>query len=123
LGEELDWPSNVWMGVTVEAEDFVSRVDDLRRTPAAIRFLSCEPLLGSLGPIDLSGIDWVIAGGESGKNHRPVQESWITELRNICVDSGVPFFFKQWGGPTPKSGGRILQGRSWDEYPKALAGK
>ncbi|MFI6407860.1 DUF5131 family protein [Streptomyces sp. NPDC050548] len=117
LGDQLDWPSNVWMGVTVESAEFNWRIKDLRETPANIRFLSCEPLLGPLGAIDLEGIGWVIAGGESGKGHRPIDERWITELRDQCIDTQVPFFFKQWGGVKPKSGGRILQGRTWDEYP------
>ncbi|MFH9992700.1 DUF5131 family protein [Streptomyces virginiae] len=117
IGDELDWPANVWMGVTVEDAEFNYRIDDLRHTPARVRFLSCEPLIGSLGSVDLTSIGWVIAGGESGKGHRPIEEHWVTELRDQCVDSHVPFFFKQWGGATSKSGGRVLQGRTWDEYP------
>lgn len=119
LAETLPWPDNVWMGVSVEDADALSRVDDLRQVPAAVRFLSCEPLLSPLTGIDLDGIDWVIAGGESGRNHRPADAAWVTELRDLCVAAQVPFFFKQWGGRTPKSGGRFLEGRRWDEMPAA----
>ncbi|MFD8891018.1 DUF5131 family protein [Streptomyces sp. NPDC059566] len=121
IGDQLDWPENAWMGVTVEDSEFNYRIDDLRATPACVRFLSCEPLLGPLGPVNLSSIGWVIAGGESGKGYRPVEELWVTELRDQCVEAEVPFFFKQWGGSTPKSGGRVLQGRTWDEYPTPRA--
>ncbi|MFJ6082735.1 DUF5131 family protein [Streptomyces sp. NPDC092369] len=117
LADQFDWPSNVWMGVTVESSEFNWRIDDLRGTPAHVRFLSCEPLIGPLGTIDLGGIGWVIAGGESGKGHRPIQEQWVTSLRDQCVEAEVPFFFKQWGGLTPKSNGRVLEARTWDEYP------
>ncbi|MER6166420.1 DUF5131 family protein [Streptomyces violaceorubidus] len=119
MADQFAWPQNVWMGVTVESAEFTWRVEDLRQVPAHVRFLSCEPLIGPLGPMNLSGIDWVIAGGESGRVHRPIQESWVTELRDQCVNGEVPFFFKQWGGSTPKSGGRMLQGRTWDQYPHA----
>ncbi|WP_316246529.1 phage Gp37/Gp68 family protein [Streptomyces sp. WAC01526] len=119
VADQIDWPENVWMGVTVEAPEFKARIDDLRDTPAFVRFLSCEPLIGNLGTVDLSDIDWVIAGGESGKGHRPIDEGWVISLRDQCSEADVPFFFKQWGGPTPKAGGRTLQGRTWDEYPKA----
>ena len=108
---------NVWLGTSVENARWRVRVDELRETPAAIRFLSCEPLLGPLGELDLLGIDWVIAGGESGPEHRPVKVEWIREIRDQCVDAGVPFLFKQWGGRTSKSGGRELDGRTWDEFP------
>ncbi|MEV7292738.1 phage Gp37/Gp68 family protein [Streptomyces microflavus] len=119
IANQISWPANVWMGVTVESFEFKARIEDLREIPAFVRFLSCEPLIGKLGAVDLSGIGWVIAGGESGKGHRPIEESWVTSLRDQCVEADVPFFFKQWGGPTPKAGGRLLQGRTWDEYPKA----
>lgn len=115
----LDWPSNVWMGVSVEGEKELPRVDDLRQVPAAVRFLSCEPLLGSLKGLDLAGMHWVIAGGESGQRFRPVQEEWVTEIRDACVEAQVAFFFKQWGGRTPKASGRSLHGRTWDEMPMA----
>jgi protein gp37 len=117
IAEKLDWPANVWMGVSIEDDDHVNRADDLRQTPAAVRFLSCEPLLGPLPSLELSGIDWVIAGGESGPNHRVVEEEWITTLRDACTAQDVAFFFKQWGGRTPKAGGRELQGRTWNEMP------
>lgn len=117
LADKLDWPPNLWMGVSVESSDVLVRVDDLRTVPAAVRFLSCEPLLGPLGGLDLDGIGWVIAGGESGPNSRSPEPGWITELRDRCVSDGVPFFFKQWGGRTPKAGGRELDGRLWDELP------
>jgi len=97
------------------------RVDDLRTVPASVRFLSCEPLLGPLGSLVLDGIGWVIAGGESGPNRRPPDPAWITDLRDRCVSSSVPFFFKQWGGRTAKAGGRELEGRVWDELPVLAA--
>jgi len=115
LAGKLDWPPNVWMGVSVEDQTHLYRVDDLREVPAAVRFLSCEPLLGPLTGLDLTGIDWVIAGGESGPGHRPMEEAWVLELRDLCQAHGVPFFFKQWG--TPKAGGRLLEGRTWDQMP------
>lgn len=117
LASRLPWPPNVWMGVSIENNRFVGRADRLREVPSAVRFISAEPLLGPVSALDLSGIDWVIAGGESGPRHRPVQEAWITELRNRCVERRVAFFFKQWGGRTPKAGGRELEGRTWDELP------
>jgi protein gp37 len=120
MADQLEWPPNLWMGVSVENSAQMARVDDLRQVPAAVRFLSCEPLLGPLAGLDLHGIGWVIAGGESGPNHRPVLEEWITEIRDICTAADVPFFFKQWGGRTPKAGGRELVGETWDEMPKRL---
>ena len=117
LAGKLDWPPNVWMGVSVEDQTHLYRVDDLREVPAAVRFLSCEPLLGPLTGLDLTGIDWVIAGGESGPGHRPMDEAWVLELRDLCQAHRVPFFFKQWGGRTPKAGGRLLEGRTWDQMP------
>jgi protein gp37 len=117
IAEHLDWPPNLWMGVSVENADNLDRVDDLRQVPAAVRFLSCEPLLGPLNGIDLTGIGWVIAGGESGPDARPVNPGWIRQLRDISAAAGVPFFFKQWGGRTAKSGGRTLDGATWSEYP------
>lgn len=117
LADQLDWPSNLWMGVSVESAEVLYRVDDLRQVPAAVRFLSCEPLLGPLTGIDLDGIGWVIAGGESGHGYRPVDINWVRELRDGCVAAEVPFFFKQWGGRTPKAAGRMLDGRLWGEMP------
>ncbi|MFJ8997239.1 DUF5131 family protein [Streptomyces sp. NPDC102359] len=122
LAGSLKWPDNVWIGVSVETEDQLSRVDDLRQVPASVRFLSCEPLLGPLPHLDLEGIGWVIVGGESGPRHRPLDEAWVLEIRDKCESSGVPFFFKQWGGRTPKAGGRELQGRLWDNTPSRLTG-
>lgn len=118
IASDLDWPGNLWLGVSVESADLLGRVDDLREIPAAVRFLSCEPLLGPLDGIDLAGIDWVIAGGESGPNHRPIDPAWVLGIRDACVRAGVPFFFKQWGGRTPKAGGRELDGVVWDEMPR-----
>ena len=117
LAERLPWPPNVWMGVSIENRRFVNRADLLRDVPAAVRFISAEPLLGRLEGLDLSDIDWLIAGGESGPRHRRVQIDWIRELRDRCRDEQVAFFFKQWGGRTPKAGGRDLDGRTWDEMP------
>jgi len=108
---------NLWLGTSIEDDDYVARADHLRDTPAAVRFLSLEPLLAPVPSLDLTGIDWVIVGGESGPRHRPVEQHWVTEIRDRCVDAGVPFFFKQWGGLRPKSGGRELEGRTWDEMP------
>lgn len=121
VAPRLEWPSNLWVGVSVETEAELPRVDDLRQVPAAVRFLSCEPLLGPLPGLDLDGVDWVIAGGESGPAHRPLDESWVTGIRDTCLDAGVAFFFKQWGGRTPKAGGRLLNGRTWDQMPIPVA--
>jgi protein gp37 len=108
---------NVWLGVSVEDDRRTDRIPSLRDVPAAVRFLSCEPLLGPLPSLELTGIDWVIVGGESGPNARSMRESWVTDIRDKCLVSGVPFFFKQWGGRTPKAGGRLLAGRPWDQMP------
>jgi protein gp37 len=118
IGPRLDWPANVWMGVSIENRRFVERADYLRQIPSVIRFISAEPLLGPLEGLDLREIDWLIAGGESGPRHRPVKEEWLLELRDHCNDQGVAFFFKQWGGRTPKAGGRELDGREWNEMPR-----
>ncbi len=115
---QLDWHKNIWMGVSVENQNYVHRVDYLRQVPANVRFLSCEPLLGSL-QLDLTGIDWVIVGGESGVKHRPMQLKWAQSIRDQCLEADVAFFFKQWGGRTPKAGGRLLDDKIWDEMPKA----
>jgi protein gp37 len=117
LAPDLPWPENVWMGVSIENRRFVHRANRLRQIPAAVRFISAEPLLGPLEGLSLRGIDWLIAGGESGARHRPVKPEWIRELRDKCVRTGTPFFFKQWGGPTSKSGGRLLESRTWDDMP------
>lgn len=109
-------PSHIWLGASVEDQDAVFRVDQLRDVPASVRFLSCEPLLG---PVDLTldGIHWLIAGGESGIKHRPLSLEWVRSLRDLCIASDVPFFFKQVGGRTPKAGGRLLDGVTWSQYP------
>ncbi len=117
LAPELVWPPNVWMGVSVENEDVLDRVDDLRTVPAAVRFLYCEPLLAPLPNLKLDDIGWVIVGGEYGPRARAIREEWITEIRDQCLKNGVRFFFKQWGGRTPKAGGHVLEGRVWDQMP------
>lgn len=119
LAPSLPWPKNVWMGVSVETANQVWRADELREVPAAVRFISAEPLLGPLDELDLDGIDWLIAGGESGPKHRPVDAEWIEGLRHACGCAGTAFFFKQWGGRTPKAGGRLLGGQTFDEMPTA----
>jgi protein gp37 len=120
MGPSIDWPPNVWMGVSVEREDYTFRIDHLRHAGARIRFLSLEPLLGPLPHLDLNGIDWVIAGGESGPGCRPIREEWVLDLRDQCQRRGVAFFFKQWGGTNKKKSGRLLQGRNWDEMPVTI---
>jgi protein gp37 len=117
----LEWPDNVWMGVSVESSDHVDRIDDLRRTGAKVKFLSLEPLLGPLPGLFLKGIDWAIVGGESGPGARPIEERWILEIRDQCRQAGVAFFFKQWGGRNKKKTGRLLEGRTWDEMPVVSA--
>jgi protein gp37 len=119
LAPDLPWPPNIWMGVSIENRRFVHRADRLRLVPAAIRFISAEPLLGPLDSLDLDGIHWLIAGGESGSQHRPVKAEWLRSLQEKCQQKSVPFFFKQWGGRTSKSGGRTLDGRLWDEMPSS----
>jgi protein gp37 len=111
------FPPHIWIGASVENQDNAFRVDQLRQVPAAVRFLSCEPLLGPL-TLDLTGIHWLIAGGESGPGHRPMQADWVRSLRDQCQEQGVAFHFKQWGGRTPKAGGRELDSRTWDEWPR-----
>jgi protein gp37 len=118
LAPMLPWSPNVWVGVTIENRRFVHRAAYLREVPAAVRFISAEPLLGPLEGLDLTGVDWLIAGGESGPRHRLVREEWVVELRDRCLAEGVAFFFKQWGGLRSKSGGRLLEGRTWDQMPE-----
>jgi protein gp37 len=120
LSESLPWPPNVWMGVSVENQRYAFRTKHLQEVPAAVRFLSIEPMLGPVNA-DLDGIGWVIVGGESGAGARPINADWVRHVREQCVTDGVPFFFKQWGGRTPKAGGRELDGRVWDEMPIGLA--
>ena len=117
LSPAIDWPANVWMGVSVESADYTWRIDHLRSTGAKVRFLSVEPLLGPIPLLDLRNIHWSIVGGESGPGARPMQEEWVIAIRDQCQDVGVPFFFKQWGGVNKKKTGRELQGRTWDEMP------
>jgi protein gp37 len=109
---------NVWLGTSIENNRWVGRADELRETPAAMRFISAEPLLSALPSLNLDGIDWLIVGGESGPGHRPIEVGWVRQLRRMAMDAGTAFFFKQWGGNTPKSGGRELDGRTWDAYPR-----
>ncbi len=116
----LPWAPHIWMGVSVESAKYVYRIDHLRHTAAHIKFLSLEPLLGPLRDLDLGGIGWVIAGGESGPGARPMREEWVLEIRDQCVAANVPFFFKQWGGVNKKRTGRLLEGQAWDEMPKAI---
>ena len=117
LAPRLPWPPNVWQGVSVENVHYAWRIACLQKTFAAIRFLSIEPLLGPIDPLPLAGIHWVIVGGESGPQHRFMDPSWVRGIRDQCLAAGTPFFFKQWGGRTPKSGGRVLDGRLWNEMP------
>ncbi len=119
VADSLSWPANVWMGVSIENRRFVKRADLLREINPAVRFISAEPLLGPLSDLNLEGMDWLIAGGESGARNRPVKAEWIRELRDRCELEGVAFFFKQWGGRTPKAGGRLLDGLTYDAMPIA----
>jgi len=120
-GRRLDWPSNLWMGVSIENAKYRFRIDHLRSVDAAVRFVSAEPLLGSIENLDLDGIHWLIAGGESGPRARPMRQDWVVDLRDQCRAAGVPFFFKQWGGRTPKAGGRNLLGETHDAMPDRAA--
>lgn len=119
FSELLNWTPNIWMGVSVESAQYKFRIDQLRMTGAKVKFLSIEPLIGRIGALDLSGIDWVIVGGESGRGARPMEADWVREVRDQCQDQGVAFFFKQWGGVQKSKTGRLLDGRTWDEMPKA----
>lgn len=118
LSHKLHWTPNIWMGVTVENKDYISRIGDLRYSGANIKFLSLEPLLGPLSNLSLEGIDWVIVGGESGPGARPMKESWVTDIRDQCFKTGTAFFFKQWGGTNKKKNGRVLDGHTWDQVPE-----
>ena len=117
LAGQLPWHDNVWMGISVENKDYTYRIDHLRKVPAAVRFLSVEPLLGPIPKLPLQGIDWVIVGGESGPRCRKIEPQWVQQIRDRCIAQGIPFFFKQWGGTRKKSSGRELDGRTWDEMP------
>jgi protein gp37 len=121
LSKELPWASQIWMGVSVENEKYTSRIEDLRNTQARVKFLSLEPLLGPLRKLDLTGIDWVIVGGESGPGARAMNPQWVADIRDQCLDAGVAFFFKQWGGVQKKKTGRVLDGRTWDGMPAESA--
>jgi protein gp37 len=121
LASRFQWTENIWIGTSIEDMRVARRADQLRRiTQARVRFISAEPLLGPLDELDLSSIDWVIGGGESGAGYRPVDVTWARGLRDRCLNAGVAFFWKQWGGSTAKSGGRLLDDRTWDEYPVSL---
>jgi protein gp37 len=117
MSAQINWPPNVWMGVSVENADYTFRIDHLRQTNAAIKFLSLEPLLGPLHALNLTGIDWMIVGGESGPGARPMPVEWVRDLRDQCHEAGIPFFFKQWSGVFPKRQGRELDGRTYDQFP------
>jgi protein gp37 len=119
MASTLPWPAHIWAGVSVESNEYAWRADFLRRVPAAVRFISAEPLLGPVDQLNLDGIHWVITGGESGVGFRPCSPTWVRGVRDRCIESGVAYFHKQWGGRTPKSGGRLLDGRTWDEFPNA----
>jgi protein gp37 len=120
VGQNLKWPANVWMGVSVEARDYLHRVNHLRSIGAQVKFISFEPLLEGLGKINLQGIHWAIVGGESGPRARTMDKEWVVEIRDECKTAGVPFFFKQWGGTNKKKTGRLLDGKTWDEVPLAF---
>lgn len=117
LAPTLPWPPHIWVGVSVELERYRWRVDHLRQVPAAVRFISAEPLLGPLTQVSLEGIQWVITGGESGPGARPCDPAWVRDLRDRCQSQGIAFFHKQWGGIRPSAGGRMLDGRTWEEFP------
>jgi protein gp37 len=121
LAPSLPWRPHIWVGVSVENNQYAWRVDQLRRVPAQVRFISAEPLLGPIDRVNLAGIQWVITGGESGNRCRPIDEDWVRDVRDRCVSRGTAFFHKQWGGRTPKANGRLLDGRTWDEQPLAIA--
>lgn len=120
LAPKLPWHENIWMGVSIENNDYIHRIDHLRTVPSSIRFLSLEPLLGPLPNLNLSGIDWIIVGGESGPNSRPMKTEWINDILNQCRKNNVPFFFKQWGGINKKKSGRLLNGKIYDEMPPVI---
>jgi protein gp37 len=121
MADRLSWPPNVWMGVSVESQRYLFRLRHLAKVPAAVRFVSFEPLIGPISDPDLSAIHWAIVGGESGNGARPMKIEWARTIRDECNESGIPFFFKQWGGRTPKAGGRELDGRIWSELPEQVA--
>lgn len=116
---QIDWPPNVWMGVSVENNDYMCRIEHLRQTSACVKFVSFEPLIGPILDLNLGGLDWVIVGGESGPGARPIKEEWVLEIRDVCIEKDIPFFFKQWGGKVKKHTGRMLEGKVWNEMPKS----
>ncbi|MCF8011803.1 MAG: phage Gp37/Gp68 family protein [Clostridiales bacterium] len=118
LAAELPWPDNIWIGVTVENQDVINRIHDLKKTGAKVKFISAEPLIENLPGLPLQDIDWVIAGGETGPKARPMHASWVINILNQCSKKNIPFFFKHWGGTNKKKNGRLLYGRTWDEFPK-----
>lgn len=118
LNKKLKWSDNIWMGVSVETDRFVPRISQLKKCDASLKFLSLEPLLGPLEKLPLKGIDWVIVGGESGPGARPMKPVWVRDIRDQCLESNVPFFFKQWGGINKKKSGRVLDKRTWDQVPE-----
>jgi protein gp37 len=120
LSSKIDWPKNLWMGVSIESDSYTYRIDFLKKTNAHIKFLSIEPLLGSIPQVDLCGIDWVIVGGESGPKSRPMKKEWVTEIRDQCLDANIPFFFKQWGGTNKRKTGRKLEGKTWSQMPPIM---
>jgi protein gp37 len=117
IHEQLNWTPNIWMGVSIEDSRVVERIDDLRQINALTKFLSCEPLIGPLPHLNLDEIDWVIVGGESGRKPRPMNEAWVNEIRDRCIEYDVAFFFKQWGGTNKKNAGRLLDGMTYDDFP------
>lgn len=121
LSSDLNFPPNLWVGVSVESREYLNRIDNLREVPARVKFLSCEPLLGDLGELNLDNIHWAIAGGESGPGARPMAIEWVRSIRDQCREAGVAFHFKQWGGVNKKATGRLLDGRTWDEFPQQVA--
>lgn len=122
LSDRIDWPDNVWMGVSVENSSYTFRIDHLRQTSAKIKFLSLEPLIGPIPSLNLHGIDWVIVGGESGPHSRKIEEQWVIDIKDQCLHANVAFFFKQWGGTNKKRNGRLLAGRTWDQLPQIFVG-
>lgn len=118
LSRKLNWPTNIWMGVTVESNRYVKRINDLSKVPCMVKFLSMEPLLSDFPELPINNMDWVIVGGESGPGSRPMQREWVRRVREHCLSNNIPFFFKQWGGVNKKKNGRMLDGKTWDEMPE-----
>lgn len=123
LAPQLPWPENVWMGVSVESADYTYRIDNLALTGARTKFVSFEPLIGAVGEFNIQALDWVIVGGESGPGARSMEEGWVLQIKNLCIQAEVPFFFKQWGGVNKKKAGRLLENQTWDEMPLVDAGQ